>query len=83
MPKPNRNGCKIGKQTNLLVQGNRTAVQKSQVTVDTKTQQTKKVCIIHLSKLSANNKVCIIHLSDISYLCLAKYVNLKQNNQNI
>ena len=42
MPKPNRNGCKIGKQTNLLVQGNRSAVQKSQVTVDTKTQQTTK-----------------------------------------
>ena len=37
MPKPNRNGCKNGKQTNLLVQGTRSAVQKSQVTVDTKT----------------------------------------------
>ena len=36
MPKPNRNGCKNGKQTNLLVQGTRSAVQKSQVTVDTK-----------------------------------------------
>ena len=69
MPKPNTNGCKNGKQTNFLVQGTRSAVQKSQVTVET--------------KLSANNKVCIIHLSDISYLCLAKYVNLKQNNQNI
>ena len=69
MPKPNRNGCKNGKQTNLLVQGTRSAVQKSQVTVDTKT----------LSK----QQVCIIHLIDISDLCLAKYVNLKQNNQNI
>ena len=37
MPKPNRNGCKNGKQTNLLVQGTRSAVQKSQVTVDIKT----------------------------------------------
>ena len=36
MPKPNRNGCKNGKQTNLLVQGTRSAVQKSQVTADTK-----------------------------------------------
>ena len=27
MPKPNRNGCKNGKQTNLLVQGARGAVQ--------------------------------------------------------
>ena len=69
MPKPNTNGCKNGKQTNFLVQGIRSAVQKSQVTVDT--------------KHSANNKACIIHLSDISYLCLAKYGNLKQNNQNI
>ena len=34
MPKPNRNGCKNDKQTNLLVQGTRSAVQKSQVTVD-------------------------------------------------
>ena len=45
MPKPNTNGCKNGKQTNFLVQGIRSAVQKSQVTVD--------------AKLSANNKVCI------------------------
>ena len=36
MPKPNTNGCKNGKQTNFLVQGTRSAVQKSQVTVDTK-----------------------------------------------
>ena len=35
MPKPNTNGCKNGKQTNLLVQDTRRAVQKSQVTVDT------------------------------------------------
>ena len=37
MSKPNRNGCNNGKQTNLLVQVTRSAVQKSQVTVDTKT----------------------------------------------
>ena len=37
MPKPNRNGCKNGKQTKLLVQGTRSVVRKSQVTVDTKT----------------------------------------------
>ena len=70
MPKPNRNACKNGKQTNLLVHGARNAIQKSQKTVDTK-------------KLLASNKVCIIHLSDTSYLCLANYVHLKQNNQNI
>ena len=34
MPKPNRNYCKNGKQTNLLVQGVRSTVQKSQITVD-------------------------------------------------
>ena len=39
MPKPNRNGCKNGKQTNLLVQGTRSAVQKSQLTVHTKNSQ--------------------------------------------
>ena len=37
MLKPNRNDCKNDKQTNLPVQGTRSAVQKSQVTVDTKT----------------------------------------------
>ena len=43
MLKPNRNGCKNGKETNLLVQGARSAVQKSQITVDTKnSQQTTK-----------------------------------------
>ena len=68
MLKKNRNGCKNDKQTNLLVQGTTSAIQKSQITVDTK-------------NLPANNKVCIIHLSDMSYL--AKYFNLKQNNQNI
>ena len=35
MPKPNRNDCKNGKQTNLPVQGARSVVQKSQITVDT------------------------------------------------
>ena len=69
MPKPNRNGCKNGKKTNSLVQGTRRAVQKSQVTLD--------------RKFSANSKVCIILLSDKSHPCLAKYVNLKQNNHNI
>ena len=43
MRKPNRNGYKIGKQTNWLVQGTRSAVQKSQVTVDTNdSKQTTK-----------------------------------------
>ena len=49
MPKPNRNGCKNGKQTNLLVQGTRSAVQKSQVTVDTKTLS-KKQSMYHTSE---------------------------------
>ena len=44
MPKPNRNGCKNTKQTNLLVEGARSGVQKSQITVERK-------------KLSANTKV--------------------------
>ena len=43
IPKPNRNDCKNGKQTNLLVQAARSAVQKPQVTVDTQnSQQTTK-----------------------------------------
>ena len=44
MPKPNRNGCKNDKQTNLLVQGASSAVQKSQVTVGKKknSQETTK-----------------------------------------
>ena len=49
MRKPNRNGYKNGKQTNWLVQGTRSAVQKSQVTVDTNNskQTTKYVsCIL-------------------------------------
>ena len=37
MPKRNRNDCKNGKQTDLLVDGIRSAAQKSQVTVDIKT----------------------------------------------
>ena len=32
--KPNKNDFKNGKQTNLLVQGVRNTVQKSQITVD-------------------------------------------------
>ena len=67
MPKPNRNHCKNGKQTNLLVQGARSAAQ---ITLDK-------------TKLSGNKNICIIDLSDINYLCLAKSVNLKENNQNI
>ena len=35
MPKLNRNDCKNGKQTSLPVQDPRSAVQKSQITVDT------------------------------------------------
>ena len=35
MPKPNRNDCKNGKQTNLLVQSAISAVQKPLITVDT------------------------------------------------
>ena len=35
IPKPNRKDYKNGKQTNLLVQGTRSAVQKSQITVET------------------------------------------------
>ena len=49
MPKPNKNGCKNGKQTNLLVQGNRSAAQKSQVTVDTKTLS-KQQSMYHTSE---------------------------------
>ena len=60
MPKPNRNDCKNGKQTNLLVQGTRSAVQKSQVTVDTKTLS-KQQSMYHTSewhKLPLSSKVC-------------------------
>ena len=39
MLKPNRNGCKNGKQTNLIVQCVRNTVQKSQIIVDTKNSQ--------------------------------------------
>ena len=49
MPKSNRNGCKNGKQTYLLVQGTRSAVQKSQVTVDTKTLS-KQQSMYHTSE---------------------------------
>ena len=45
MLKPNRNGCKNG--NNLLVQGARSAVQKFQITVDTKNyQQTTKYVLL-------------------------------------
>ena len=49
MPKPNRNACKNGKQTDLLVQGTRSAVQKSQVTVSTKTLS-KQQSMYHTSE---------------------------------
>ena len=49
MPKPNRNACKNGKQTDLLVQGTRSAVQKSQVTVSTKTLS-KQQSMYHISE---------------------------------
>ena len=35
VPKSNRNDCKNGNQTNLLVKDARKAVQKSQITADT------------------------------------------------
>ena len=60
MPKPNRNACKNGKQTDLLVQGTRSAVQKSQVTVSTKTLS-KQQSMYHTSewhKLALSSKVC-------------------------
>ena len=49
MPKPNRNGCKNGKQTNLLVQGVKSAVQKSQTRVDTKKSLSKQQSTYHTS----------------------------------
>ena len=62
MPKPNRNGCKNGKQTNLLVQGTRSAVQKSQATVDTKTlsKQQSMYHTFEWHKLPLSSKVCKI-----------------------
>ena len=43
MLKSNRNDCKNDKKTNLLGEGARSAVQKSQITVDTQnSQQTTK-----------------------------------------
>ena len=60
MPKLNRNGCKNGKQTNLLVQGITSAVQKHQVTVDTKNLR-KERSMYHTSewhKLPLSSKVC-------------------------
>ena len=59
MPKPHRNGCKNGKQTNLLVQGI-SDVQNSQVTVDTKTLS-KQQSMYHTSeqhKLPLSSKIC-------------------------
>ena len=50
MPKQNRNGCKNGKQTNLLVQGSRSAIQKSQITVDTKKTLSKPQSLYHTSE---------------------------------
>ena len=62
MPKPNRNGCKIGKQTNLLVQATRSAVQKSQVTVDTKT--TNKQSMYHTSEQTLSKQQSMYHTSE-------------------
>ena len=59
MPKPHRNGCKNGKQTNLLVQGI-SDVQNFQVTVDTKTLS-KQQSTYHTSeqhKLPLSSKIC-------------------------
>ena len=69
MLKPNRNDCKNDKQTNLPVQGTRSAVQKSQVTVDTKTlsRQQSMYQTSEWRKLPLSSKVC----------------KSQQNNQNI
>ena len=59
MPKPIRNVCKNDKQTNLLVQCTRSAVKKSQVTVDTKT--ISKQSMYHTPewhKLPLSSKAC-------------------------
>ena len=61
MPKPNRTNCKNGRQTDLLVQGARSAAQKSQITVDT--------------KISANNKVCIYNIFEWDKLPLSSKVS--------
>ena len=60
MPKPNRNACKNGKQTDLLVQDTRSAVQKSQVTVSKKTfSKQQSMChTSELHKLPLSSKVC-------------------------
>ena len=50
MLKRNRNGCRNGKQTNLLVQSARSAVQKSQVTVDTKKTVSKQQSLYYTSE---------------------------------
>ena len=49
MPKPNRNACKNGKETNLLIQGTGSAVQNSQVPVDTK-NSSKQQRMYHTSE---------------------------------
>ena len=48
MPKPKRNDCKKGKQTDSLVQGARNVAQKSQITVYTKISA--RVCIYNTSE---------------------------------
>ena len=50
MPKPNRNGCKNGKRTNLLVHGARSAVQKSQITDRHKKTLNKQQSMYHTSE---------------------------------
>ena len=70
MPKRIRNICKNGKQTNLLVQCTRSAVKKSQVTVDTKTIS-KQQSMYHTPewhKLPLSSKVCKSETKQPEYL---------------
>ena len=54
MPKPKRNDCKKGKQTDSLVQGARNVAQKSQITVYTKISA--RVCIYNTSEWHSSLK---------------------------
>ena len=60
MPKPTRNNCKNGNQTNLLAQGARSTKFPNDS--------------LHIKTLE-NSKVCITHQSDKSHLYLVKYVS--------
>ena len=69
MPKPNTNGCKNGKRTNFFVQSTRSAVQKSQVTVDAKLSANNKVCITsEWHNLPLSSKVCKSQTKSPEYL---------------